>query len=63
MNEPLIRFYTADGEDHAGRTHSDILAFDDRETQLGWVVIRFYGTSNGYYSESVSFVRLDENGN
>jgi hypothetical protein len=33
MNEILIRFYTADGEDHAGRTHSDILAFDDRDLE------------------------------
>lgn len=27
-------------------------------TMLGQVVIRWYGTSNGYYSESVSFCKL-----
>lgn len=27
-------------------------------TRKGYVTLRWYGTSNGYYSESVDFVRL-----
>lgn len=29
-------------------------------TVKGYVTLRWYGTSNGYYSESVQFLRLDD---
>ena len=31
-------------------------------TIKGYVTIRFYGTSNGYYSESAHLYRIDKNG-
>jgi len=42
MNEALVRFYTDDGQDHTGRTYSDILAFSDTELEsthdfLQWI--------------------------
>lgn len=34
--------------------------FYELATLKGYVTLRWYGTSNGYYSESVSFVKLNE---
>lgn len=39
---------------------SQTYTFYHFRTALGDVTIRWYGTSNGYYSERASFVRVDE---
>jgi hypothetical protein len=34
MNRELLEFYTGDGKDNAGRTHSELLNFDDKDLEL-----------------------------
>lgn len=53
-NEPKSQKYG----DYVSTDDSNTWTFYKLATQKGYVNIRWYGSSNGYYSESVSFVKL-----
>lgn len=66
LNAPILRAYESNDPEPA-RERSEwedsyTWTFYRISTIKGTVVIRWYGTSNGYYSESVSFSLMDENG-
>jgi len=64
LNTPILKAEENSSEDTAPETHenssegSHTWTFYRITTMKGQVVIRWYGTSNGYYSESVSFGKL-----
>jgi hypothetical protein len=57
MSECVIQ----EGERKSGYDDSSTWTFYKFATVKGYVTIRWYGTSNGYYSESVSFDKSREN--
>jgi len=61
VGSPLLQaeeVSNADGEPLERRDGYFTWTFYKFATQKGYVTIRWYGTSNGYYSESVDFVRI-----
>lgn len=58
INEPILM-----AEEYFSTTKEATYTFYKFATRKGYVTVRWYGTSNGYYSESVSFVIEDSNGN
>lgn len=62
VGEPLLRAEEASSDDDSGNYESATWTFYKFATIKGYVDIRFLGTSNGYYSESVSFVFHDPRG-
>lgn len=57
-DENLFDIIRNSGEDTSHRDESFTWTFYKLATFKGYVDIRWYGSSNGYYSEGVDFVRL-----
>lgn len=61
-NSPIL-VSKASSSDDPNADESGTWTFYKLATRKGYVDIRFYGSSNGYYGESASLLELDENGN
>ena len=61
IGEPITRAEEvshSDNPPHGAATESHTWTFYKLDTRKGGVTIRFLGESNGYYSESVDFVKV-----
>lgn len=61
IGEPLTLTEETSNSDGAGQYNDDSCTwtFYKLATVRGYVTIRWYGSSNGYYSEKVTFVKLE----
>lgn len=61
VGSPILMAEEVSNEDHLGALEQSFSSFTwtfyKLATIKGYVTIRFYGTSNGYYSEGVDFIR------
>ncbi len=58
LNSPIIMSECVDGQTPQMESDEGTWSFYKFATQKGYVTIRWYGISNGYYSESVDFEKI-----
>ena len=58
IGSPIVRAEEKESTGNAEYGDTETWTFYTLATRKGYVDIRWYGTSNGYYSESVDFVRV-----
>lgn len=58
IGSPILVAYESSSSDRTADYESETWTFYNLSTMKDYVTIRWYGTSNGYYSEGVDFVQV-----